>query len=233
MRKKFSTLEAAAAALASHMERLIQAHHKKSFHFALAGGSTPAMLYDLLAQKEEIDWRRTHLWWGDERCVPPSDPQSNYRLAREHLLDKISIPPENIHRIMGELDPPAACQAYEEELKRQFQSEHPAFDLILLGLGEDGHTASLFPHELYLFHADDLCVVATHPESGQRRISFSGTLINAAQQVAFLVGDGKAARLEELFSGKPHTKMPAWHVQPAGKLLFFYSSPEGSLGEAN
>ena len=120
------------------------------FTVALSGGSTPKVLYSLLASpeyRERIDWLHVHLFWGDERCVPPDHPESNYRMVQEALLSKIQIPPENIHRMAGEKDPQTAAVEYEQELRDFFQTKDaaPRFDLILLGLGEDGHTASLFP----------------------------------------------------------------------------------------
>lgn len=124
---------------------------KSRFAVALSGGSTPRSFYSLLATPEfsrQISWSQVHLFWGDERCVPPDHPESNYRMARETLLAKIQIPPENVHRMAGEKEPRIAAAEYEEELRDIFQlapGAFPCFDLILLGLGEDGHTASLFP----------------------------------------------------------------------------------------
>ncbi|MFV0365419.1 MAG: 6-phosphogluconolactonase [Mangrovibacterium sp.] len=219
--KVFSTKQETAEALVDQLERLVRTADAL-VHIALSGGETPALLFDVLAAKEEFPWQKVHFWWGDERCVLPNDEQSNYRLAKERLLDKIEVSASNVHRIKGELDPQAACEAYEQELKLYFNSELPMFDLILLGLGEDGHTASIFPHELHLFHEDALCVVATHPTSGQHRVSFSGKLINAAQKVAFLaIGANKAMRVAELLSSKEYLQMPAWYVHPKRRLMFY------------
>ena len=114
------------------------------FSVALAGGSTPRAAYALLAA-EEVDWSRVHVFWGDERCVPPDHPDSNYRLAREALLDHVSLPAGNVHRMRGEMEPEAAAQAYAAELRAFFGTQWPSFDLVLLGMGNDGHIASLFP----------------------------------------------------------------------------------------
>ena len=119
------------------------------FTIALSGGSTPRLLYTLLTQPDhstQIDWTKVQVFWGDERCVPPGDPESNYWMARQALLDRISVPADNIHRILGELEPEqAACRA-EHDLQQVFPgAAYPRFDLVLLGLGDDGHTASLFP----------------------------------------------------------------------------------------
>ena len=132
-------MELAAAAIAA----------RRAFHVALSGGSTPRLLYQRLADAGlagKLDWSRVHIYFGDERAVPPSHADSNYRMACEAFLDRVSIPPERIHRIRGEAGPERARDEYEEVLDRAFPEEPlPRFDLILLGLGEDGHTASLFP----------------------------------------------------------------------------------------
>ena len=119
------------------------------FMVALSGGNTPRPIYARLASadyRERIAWSQTHIFFGDERCVPPDDARSNYRMARETLLDQVALPPENIHRIQGEIDPAQAALVYEQELQGLFRTRAlPSFDLICLGMGENGHTASLFP----------------------------------------------------------------------------------------
>lgn len=200
---------------------------KGDFHVALSGGSTPKAWFDHLAthHKNDIPWDRVHLYWGDERCVPPNDADSNYGMTKKHLLDHVPIPRQNIHRIEGELLPQRAAKQYSQLLAKQLPMDiSPIFDLVILGMGDDGHTASIFPHEISLWDAREFCVVATHPESGQQRVSFSGQVINAAREVAFLVtGENKAQKFDEIFHEKPGAgRYPAFLVAPTvGQLTWF------------
>lgn len=205
------------------------------FSVALSGGSTPKVWFDHLAknQKEDIPWERIHLYWGDERCVPPDDLESNYGMTREYLLNKISIPEQNIHRVEGEMNPANAAEKYENELLDNL-GENPIFDLIILGLGDDGHTASIFPHEINLWDAEQLCVVATHPISGQKRVSFTGRVINAASAITFLVtGKNKEERVKEIIDQEPNSAYyPANLVNPAdGTLHWFLDKDAANLLE--
>ncbi len=200
----------------------------EEFHVALSGGSTPKIVFDVLASdfKEVIDWSNIHFYWGDERCVPPSDDQSNYKMTVEHLFSKLEIPKENIHRILGENDPKGEALRYSNLLEINLDRVEgtPQFDLVILGMGDDGHTASIFPHEIALWNADDHCLVATHPDSGQKRVSINGKVINKAKTVAFLVtGDGKAEKVEEIYNKKEGSeKYPAALVNPeSDKLVWF------------
>ena len=155
-------------------------HANDSLHVALSGGSTPKIVFDELAARDlsEKDWKKVHLYWGDERCVPPEDSESNYKMTVEHLLSKIEIPEENIHRIQGESAPREEAERYSEVLKKELPETYdlPQFDLIILGMGDDGHTASIFPYEIGLWNADQFCEVAEHPETGQKRITITGRL---------------------------------------------------------
>ncbi|MEO0468772.1 MAG: 6-phosphogluconolactonase [Bacteroidota bacterium] len=188
------------------------------FHMALSGGSTPKILFKLLAESyaDKIDWSFLHLYWGDERCVPPDHSDSNFRMTEELLLSQVPIPAENIHRVRGEAEPALEAERYGQLLDTNLAKtdELPVFDLIILGMGADGHTASIFPHESHLLQAKDHCVVATHPASGQIRISLSGPVINAAKRVVFLItGASKRPVLAEVFA---KTKMaesyPVSHI---------------------
>jgi 6-phosphogluconolactonase len=173
--------------LTEHFVKLCR-QRSAPLHIALSGGSTPKTWFDYLAgmPTKAIDWGKIHLYWVDERCVPPDDPESNFGMTRKHLLDQVPLPTENIHRIAGELEPSEAANQYEEMLKNTLGAA-PVFDLLMLGMGNDGHTASIFPHQIALWHSERLCVVATHPESGQMRVSLTGKVINNAASVAFLV----------------------------------------------
>ncbi len=200
----------------------------KEVHIALSGGSTPMVVFEELSAnyREHIPWNRVHLYWGDERCVPPSDPESNYGMTKKHLLSRIDMPEENVHRIRGEGHPEEEAERYSALLKEQLPGKYrtPCFDLVILGLGEDGHTASVFPHEMKLWDSAAYCEVASHPDSGQRRITITGRVINNAGVVAFLVtGGGKAGKVQEILQQKGNYRnYPASRVSPrSGKLLWF------------
>jgi 6-phosphogluconolactonase len=193
------------------------------FAVALSGGETPRALYRLLARQQfsqKIPWRRVQLYWGDERCVPPDDPKSNYGMARENLLKHIPIAGENVHRVRGEDPPEEAAQAYDAELRglaaqERPRSEVPVFDLVLLGLGIDGHTASLFPHSDALA-VEDRFSVATAAPDGSPRVTVTAPVLNAARRVWFLVGgDRKAGMVAEVIEGlRVPLAVPAQGIAP-------------------
>ncbi len=175
---------------------------RSSVNIALAGGSTPKIFYSTLSQpkyQHKIDWSKIYLYWGDERCVPPVHKESNYRMVKEALLDHINIPAENIHRIKGEVDSYREKNYYSRLLLTNLPQKNgmPVFDWIFLGLGDDGHTASLFPDSGNLKVDDQLCVVAEHPETGQQRISFTIPLLANADRISFLVTNKKKAQIIE------------------------------------
>jgi len=210
--------------------------NRETVHIALSGGSTPKIVFDELAAnfQKDIDWSAVHLYWGDERCVAPTDDQSNYKMTLEHLISKISIPEENIHRIQGENTPKDEAKRYAALIDTNLPKEKgiPQFDLVILGMGDDGHTASIFPHEIDLWHSDKYCEVATHPESGQKRISITGAIINAADTVAFLVtGSNKAEKVKEIIHKEGDFKnYPATLVEPLSeRLLWFMDEDAASL----
>ena len=195
---------------------------KKQFNICLSGGSTPKLLFQILAKEyaKKVKWENIHFYWGDERCVKPTSKDSNYGMTKKLLLDHINIPKENIHRILGEKDSKAEAKRYAEEIANNLPREKgvPIFDLVILGMGSDGHTASIFPHQRKLWYSDKICVVATHPDSGQKRISITGEVINAARQVHFLTtGEAKKSVLKEILTstGK-YEKYPASYVTNAG-----------------
>jgi 6-phosphogluconolactonase len=184
------------------------------FVVALAGGSTPQATYALLATEEwatRVDWSRVHVLWGDERCVPPGHAESNYRMAREALLDQVPIPADHVHRIRGELPPHQAATAYEAEL-RAVLGAGGRFDLILLGMGADGHTASLFPNTTAVEEREQT-VVAVYVERLQAwRVTLTLPAINDARHALFLVsGSTKADALSRVRAGEP---LPAALVHP-------------------
>src|SRR5262245_54627693 len=186
---------------------------------ALSGGSTPKPLYELLANAPyaaRIDWARMHLFWGDERCVPPDHPDSNYRMTRKALLERVPIPAENVHRVRGEDEPHQAAEAYERVLRQFFGSEDRptrSFDLVLLGMGPDGHTASIFPGTAATTESRRWAM-AVHVEKPREmwRVTLTPVVLNAAANVTFLVaGPDKAARLREALreDGAPRPPLPA------------------------
>jgi len=205
-----------------------QVKDKGTFHVALSGGSTPKIVFDVLAENfsDKVDWNKVHFYWGDERCVPPSDDESNYKMTVEHLFSKIELPKENIHRILGEKDPKGEALRYANLLEINLDRVEgvPQFDLVILGMGDDGHTASIFPHEIELCDAEDHCVVATHPDSGQKRVSINGKVINTAKEVAFLVtGASKSEKVKAVVEKTEGSEAyPASLVNPAsGNLVWF------------
>jgi len=200
------------------------------FTIALSGGSTPKNLYTLIAANASatLPWDQMFFFWGDERHVPPDSPDSNYRMARESLLSKVPIPPANIFPVPAE-NPDAAqvAEIYEQTLRKFFAvppGEFPRFDLILLGMGPDGHTASLFPETAALQEKSRLVVANWVEKLGGSRITFTLPLLNSARCVAFLVsGTDKAAALHEVLEGNaPAEKYPSRLVQPReGRLIWF------------
>lgn len=201
------------------------------FTVALSGGSTPKSVYSLLAhgnpRMQPIAWPYVHVFWGDERCVPPTHPDSNYRMAHETLLSRVPIPPENIHRIHAELAPLEAAYNYERELRKMFSLPFdgtPCFDLAFLGMGPDGHTASLFPGTSGLQEKKRLVVAHYVEKLASWRITLTATVFNAAAQVAFLVaGADKAETLKEVLEGPLQPdRLPSQLIQPAPESLHWF-----------
>ena len=209
---------------------------KNQITVALSGGTTPKSLFDYWSSlpKDEINWTKIKFFWGDERCVPPEDSESNFKMTKEHLFNKIDIPMENIFRIKGENNPVEEAKRYGELLNSELKQQNgtPVFDIVILGMGDDGHTASIFPHEIELWKNKENCVTATHPVSGQIRVSLTGKIINAAKNVAFLVtGMNKAKKVKEIIE-QPEVaekKYPAALVQPDSDNLYWYLD-EASAG---
>jgi 6-phosphogluconolactonase len=194
-------------ALAAHFgERLLRiSQEKEEVFIALSGGSTPKVIFEFLASeyKEKIAWDKLRFFWGDERCVAPEHADSNYKMTRDHLFSQLPIPEEHIFRVKGELPPDAAALEYEKIIDVVLPQKNnlPTFDLIILGMGDDGHTASIFPHQIHLWESPLLCEVATHPDSGQKRVSLTGKVINNSEQILFLVtGSNKAQKVADIIN---------------------------------
>ncbi len=198
---------------------------------AISGGTTPKAVFALLADPEQafaasLPWDKLQLYWVDERCVPPSDDESNYKMTNEALLQKVPLPAEQVHRMEGELDPEEAASRYETVLRNSMKlegAESPAFDLLLLGMGDDGHTASLFPHTAALEEITRL-VVANHvPQKDTWRITLTFPVINQARQVCFLIeGTGKSKVLAEVLTGpREPERLPSQLIRPSSGSLRF------------
>ena len=204
------------------------------FSVALAGGSTPRQLYTRLTAAR-LDWKKIHFFWGDERCLPPDHKDSNYRMAREALLNYISIPLENIHRIPGELPVKDAAREYAQDLRRYFGSLTPRFDLVLLGLGSDGHTASLFPGKPTVNETTRWVAAVVHdlpPPPLVDRVTLTLPVLNAATHVLFLVsGMEKAGILARVLQGPYQPDLlPAQGVRPVkGNLLWLVDQDAAGL----
>ena len=197
------------------------------FLVTLNGGSTPTRLFELLATdfRQKVNWSRVHVFWGDERCVPPDDPGSSYGQAERTLLSRVQIPEANIHRIKGELGPAEASKDYALILK-EFASpplDWPRFDLVYLGMGEDGHTASLFPGSPVDISEPTMPVTARYQDRPANRVTLTPIVFNSGRMIAFMAtGEKKAQTLAEVLSDRYNPNLyPAQRIQPAdGKLIW-------------
>jgi 6-phosphogluconolactonase len=199
---------------------------------AISGGSTPKAAFQLLADPHQrfraaMPWDRLDLYWVDERSVPPDDADSNYRMTLEALLSHVPLPPNQVHRMEGELDPEAAAARYESELRNSFRlegAESPRFDLVSLGMGDDGHTASLFPHTTAI-HEMGRLVTANHvPQKDTWRITLTWPVINHANSVFFeIAGEDKAERVREVFMGpRDPERLPSQLIWPSSGILTLF-----------
>lgn len=214
--KIFNTAAEVVENLANEMKAFSE--QGRPVHISLSGGSTPKMLFKLLAQApyaEGIQWNNLHFWWGDERCVAPDDAESNFGEANTLLFSNVNLPAENIHRIRGEDEPNAEAERFAKEMVDVIPCENgtPVFDWILLGVGADGHTASLFPGATN-YQDENLSVLASHPESGQIRVSKTAKVLEAAKRISYLVlGAGKVDIVNEIHT-TPANELP----YPAAKI---------------
>ena len=240
--EKFANPQELAKAAANRFAAVIRAAvaERGQAAVALAGGSTPKGTYREIAadnSKNPLAWDRVHIFWGDERCVPPDHPDSNYRMARETLLDRVLLPAANVHRMRGEAAPQLAAEGYERELRGFFSERGATFDLVLLGLGDDGHTASLFPSTATVKLAAqgrlDHWAAASYVERlAAWRITLTPVVINNAVEIIFLVaGRGKAEVLERVLHG-PYSpeQLPAQLIQPqCGRLIWMVDDTAARL----
>lgn len=196
-------------------------------NIALSGGNTPIEVFKTLAAdyNTKIEWNRINFYWVDERCVPPGSPKSNFGNAYNSLFKFINISPARLHRINGEADPEKEAERYSELViyNVPFNNTLPSFDIILLGIGEDGHTASIFPNQMELITSDKMYAVALHPDSGQKRITMTGHLINNAKYIYFLAsGKNKENVVKNILEGNEEAKQyPANYIKPVNGELFW------------
>ena len=216
---------AAAEEVAKRAAVAVENHGR--FDLVLAGGHTPRRLYEILAAdyRERVDWSKTHLFWGDERYVAPGDPSSNFRMAREALVEPLRIAPGNVHPMPTSFpDADAAARSYEETLREHFGAQAPAFDLVLLGIGPEGHTASLFPGSPALEEKKRWVLSVRAPAVPPLRLTLTLVALNAARDVFFLVsgGDKRAIvrKLRGLKSGETND-YPAARIAPSGEAVLF------------
>lgn len=206
---------------------------KGNANIALSGGNTPKLLFTILADEylNEIDWQKLNFYWVDERCVPPDSPESNFGEAEKYLFSKTNSH-NNIHRIIGEEDPEKEAERYSEVLKNNlpFKNNFPEIDLIILGMGDDGHTASIFPDRMDLLRTEKYCEVAVHPVSKQKRITLTGKVINNSAKIVFLVtGKNKSEIVNDIFKKNiGYEKFPASHIKGNGGNVIWYLDNEAA-----
>jgi 6-phosphogluconolactonase len=230
----FLTLDQLSLATADHLVRSANhaIQHNGRFTLALSGGNTPKRLYTLLAQnyQEAVDWSKVLVFWGDERCVAPDDPDSCYKMAKDSLLDHLPFAPQNIFRIMGEIAPADGAHAYTQTLQTVFGAHAlPALDMVLLGMGDDGHTASLFPNTTALDEQQKWVVENYAPQvKNPWRITLTYPVLNNAHEIMVLVaGSSKKTRLDEVFDTSPPPHLPIQHIQPThGELLWMIATSD-------
>jgi 6-phosphogluconolactonase len=236
--KIFSTPSELAEAFAEELTGRINIAGKSGLPFTLAisGGNTPRLLFSILAEKycSSVNWGNVQFFWVDERCVSPVDPESNFGMTKSIFFDKIKIPGSNIHRINGEDDPVREAERYAQEILIYVRSvdQLPAFDQIILGMGDDGHTASIFPDNLDLLSSKNICEMSVHPLTGKHRITMTGKVINNADSIAFLAtGQKKAKIIEEIYKKEAqYLNYPASYVVPSrGVITWFIDEKAGEL----
>lgn len=219
-----------------HIKELSKLSRK--INIAISGGSSPLYFYRRLASfnaisLKKIDWSNIHIFWADERCVPPNHQDSNYGSAYRLFLRTVDIPRENIHRIQGEKVPEEETLRYSDELKSNvpLSNNFPAFDWIFLGLGQDGHTASIFTDQLNLLFSDSFCEYVMHPQTGQSRITLTGKVLINSRRITFIItGKSKQKVVKEIINNEPSAKLyPASYIKSLGGNLEWYLDKQAAL----
>jgi len=227
---KYESVDELSDAVCDSLFQSISDCDRSNYFIALSGGTTPMAIYRRVAERSItsiIPWDKVHFFWSDERCVPPDHPESNFKMAYDSLLGKISVPSDNIHRIKGEAPVESEAGRYTgviNDLIEDRLNGIPIFDWIFLGLGLDGHTASLFPDSPVLTESKRICAAANHPQTGQDRLTFTFPLINSARRISFLAtGSEKSAVVSEILGKKKgYEVFPASRVQPIDGHLDWY-----------
>ena len=232
----YKNAEETCEALAKWMTSLIQKtlEVKDRFTIALSGGETPKKLYQTLASnayREKINWSRLHIFWGDERFVPFTDDSNNAKMAFDNLLNKVNIPSEQVHKIWTDVTPAASAKQYENILHKYFDEKQTTFDLVLLGMGDDGHTLSLFPGSEVLNDKNSWVNAVSSKEKGER-ITLMPAVVNRSAAIAFLVtGENKTKVLQEVLESAQQNNYPAQLIQPAnGELYWFVDEAAATAG---
>jgi 6-phosphogluconolactonase len=233
----FASADALSSALAQEIRQRLEAAAGRDFHLTISGGRTPGILFRSLAEILPQPLAcQLHIWWADERLVPPDDPESNYRLFSETFLSHHPLPSGQVHRVRGELAPAEACASLRDELLLLAQNKaqaaslsQPVMDLVLLGAGSDGHTASIFPGNEEIFQSDEPCLLVHHPASGQARVTLSPKALMAARELIYVItGPDKAAMLASLpFVGQGDVSgleniLPAGRIRSSSGLTRWY-----------
>ena len=234
--KSFETPQQVADAFAAHLINLLDQAKadRTTATVCLSGGSTPKLLFKTLARDHsDIDWSPLHFFWGDERCVAFDSDESNYGEAARLFLNSANIPTDNIHAVDGNMEPAAAAKAYQQQIEAVVVKNSagvPAFDLMVLGMGDDGHTASIFPLQMELLASENVCEVATHPTSGQRRVTVTGKVIAASIEICFLItGANKADVLAQILNDQPGSeKYPTRHFSDLPATTFWVDKATGA-----
>ncbi|MCT4673442.1 MAG: 6-phosphogluconolactonase [Prolixibacteraceae bacterium] len=222
----YKTSDDIAKALLHWLEEWLSTQKRFPCHIAISGGSTPKKFFSILSKIEQPELlRNIHFWWVDERCVPHNHQESNYRYFKELFIDSLNFPSNNIHPVDGINDPKEEARRYAQEIEQALPTEEtwPIFDLVLLGMGDDGHTASIFPDQLELLSSQEICEVAIHPITKQRRITLTGTVINKAKQVIFLVtGENKRTIFNQIKNNEQIAQQyPSAHIFSQQPVLWF------------
>jgi len=229
----FTKPEIMAESLAEEFYRYVnnQFLTKNTLFIALSGGTTPLLFFKNLSEfdqqkKNKVDWKRIHFFWGDEHCVPPNHEDNNFGSANKVLFSLINIPEGNIHRIEAENDPEKEAERYSQLILQLVPSKNglPIFDWIFLGVGDDGHTASIFPDQIEVINSSKLCNVTRHPETKQSRITLTGTVINMARRITFMAtGEEKQEIVKHIINNEPPAKKyPAAKIVPKNGRLDWY-----------
>lgn len=207
-----------------------------SINLCLSGGNTPKALFEYWSAnaQEVIDWERIMFFWGDERCVPPKDPMSNFGVAKDYLFNNVErIQSKSWRRIHGENFPEEEAEWYSRILKTKVKQRKdvPTFEVVMLGLGDDGHTVSIFPDQMELWDSENLCEIAQHPETGMKRVTITGQVVNNAQYAVFLVtGKNKAEKVRDIIKSRESfvDKYPAARVDPKKGYLYWFMDKEAA-----